>query len=90
LEGPGPILFRQTRVGFNNRHFQVLKFRSMKPSGIDDASQGTRRNDPRVTRVERVIRKYSIDELPQLFNVLKGEMVTGAKPRALKRRNAPR
>ncbi len=75
LEGPGPILFRQTRVGFNNRHFQVLKFRSMAVSKWeDDGRLGTRENDPRLTRVGRFIRKYSIDELPQFFNVLKGEM----------------
>jgi polysaccharide biosynthesis protein PslA len=74
LEGPGPILFRQKRIGFNHREFDLLKFRSMALDPSDDGSKGTNQNDPRITRVGRFIRKHSIDELPQLFNVLKGEM----------------
>ena len=74
LEGPGPILFRQKRVGFNHREFDLLKFRSMALDPKDDGSRGTDQNDPRITRVGRFIRKHSIDELPQLFNVLRGEM----------------
>jgi putative colanic acid biosynthesis UDP-glucose lipid carrier transferase len=81
IEGPGPILFRQRRVGFNHREFDLLKFRSMRFDPHDDATRGTRENDPRVTRVGRFIRKHSIDELPQLFNVLRGEMAV-VGPRA--------
>jgi len=81
LEGPGPILFRQRRVGFNHREFNLLKFRSMKIDPQDDGTRGTMANDPRVTRVGSFIRKHSIDELPQLFNVLRGEMAV-VGPRA--------
>jgi Undecaprenyl-phosphate glucose phosphotransferase len=81
LEGPGPILFRQRRVGFNHREFNLLKFRSMAIDPRDDGTRGTLENDPRVTRVGRFISKHSIDELPQLFNVLRGEMAV-VGPRA--------
>jgi putative colanic acid biosynthesis UDP-glucose lipid carrier transferase len=81
LEGPGPIFFRQRRVGFNHREFDLLKFRSMSIDPSDDGTRGTRENDPRVTKVGRFIRRHSIDELPQLFNVLKGEMAV-VGPRA--------
>lgn len=74
LEGPGPILFRQRRVGFNHREFDMLKFRSMALDPKDDGSRGTMENDPRITRIGRFIRRTSIDELPQLFNVLQGHM----------------
>jgi polysaccharide biosynthesis protein PslA len=74
LEGPGPIFFRQRRIGFNQVEFDMLKFRSMALDPKDDGSRGTDRDDPRITRVGRFIRKYSLDELPQLFNVLRGEM----------------
>lgn len=82
LEGRGPILYRQSRIGLDGREFEVLKFRSMRP----DAESGTgpvwaKEDDPRVTRVGRVIRKLRIDELPQLFNVVKGEMsFVGPRP----------
>jgi len=81
LEGPGPILFRQRRVGFNHREFNLLKFRSMQLDPSDDGTRGTLENDPRVTRVGSFLRKHSIDELPQLFNVLRGEMAV-VGPRA--------
>ena len=74
LDGPGPILFRQRRVGFNHREFDMLKFRSMAVNPADDGSKGTSANDPRITRIGRFIRRTSIDELPQLFNVLQGHM----------------
>ncbi len=74
LEGPGPIFFRQRRVGFNHREFDMLKFRSMAVDPTDDGSKGTMVNDPRITRIGRFIRRTSIDELPQLFNVLQGHM----------------
>jgi Undecaprenyl-phosphate glucose phosphotransferase len=84
LESKGPILFRQARFGFNNNEISVLKFRSMYVDRQDQSgAQRTQKNDPRVTRVGRIIRRTSIDELPQLFNVLKGEMsIVGPRPHA--------
>ncbi len=85
LESPGPLLFKQMRYGFNNQLIGVYKFRSMYIDQQDDkAEKLTARDDPRVTRVGRFIRRFSLDELPQLFNVLKGEMsVVGPRPHAL-------
>lgn len=84
LSSPGPVLFRQARLGKDARPFQILKFRSMRAELSDhDASQLTQKDDPRVTRVGAFIRKTSIDELPQLFNVLKGDMsIVGPRPHA--------
>jgi exopolysaccharide biosynthesis polyprenyl glycosylphosphotransferase len=82
FSSPGPALYRQVRVGLGGKPFTLYKFRSMRV----DAEAGTgavwaSRDDPRVTRVGRIIRKLRIDELPQLFNVLKGEMcVVGPRP----------
>jgi exopolysaccharide biosynthesis polyprenyl glycosylphosphotransferase len=92
--GPGPVLFRQTRVGLDGRTFQMLKFRSMVDRAEDllpsllDAERDSgnavlfkMRNDPRVTPVGRVMRRFSLDELPQLFNVLVGKMsLVGPRP----------
>ncbi len=88
IDSPGPILFRQPRVGFNNRLFQICKFRSMYTDMSDlHASRQTSRDDPRVTPVGRWIRKLSIDELPQILNVLRGEMsLVGPRPHALNTR----
>ena len=85
LESKGPVIFRQKRFGFNNEVIEVLKFRSMYADKTDpDAKQVVTRNDPRVTRVGRFIRKTSIDELPQLYNVLKGELsLVGPRPHAV-------
>lgn len=85
LESPGPVFFRQVRVGQGNRQFFVFKFRSMRSDLSDrDGNRSTERDDPRVTRVGRFIRRTSIDELPQLFNVLRGEMsIVGPRPHAL-------
>lgn len=85
LDSPGPILFRQPRLGLNNNEFNVLKFRSMYAEKSDlDAREQTKRNDPRVTRIGALIRKLSIDELPQLFNVLAGDMsLVGPRPHAM-------
>ncbi|MDQ4420047.1 exopolysaccharide biosynthesis polyprenyl glycosylphosphotransferase [Sphingobium sp. DEHP117] len=84
LTSPGPILFRQARLGRDARPFDILKFRSMRAELSDHtASQLTQKDDPRVTRVGAFIRKTSIDELPQLFNVLKGDMsIVGPRPHA--------
>ena len=84
IESRGPVFFRQDRIGIGNRSFRIWKFRSMKASQQDDkASKLTQRNDPRVTRVGAFIRKTSIDELPQLLNVLAGDMsLVGPRPHA--------
>jgi Undecaprenyl-phosphate glucose phosphotransferase len=85
LESKGPILFKQKRVGFNNLEIEVLKFRSMYTDRQDESgAQRTTKDDPRVTKVGRIIRRTSIDELPQLFNVLRGEMsLVGPRPHAV-------
>lgn len=71
----GPVFYRQTRVGANNRPFQVLKFRSMRTDAEKDGkAQWAKENDDRITRVGAVLRRTRIDELPQLFNVLRGDM----------------
>ncbi len=86
LEDGGPVFFRQERVGLNGRVFEALKFRSMRPdaeamSGAVQASEG----DPRVTRIGRVMRATAMDELPQLWNILRGDM-SFVGPRALRPR----
>lgn len=85
LESPGPALFRQLRFGFNNETINVLKFRTMYLDSQDvSGTARTTRNDPRVTRVGRILRRTSLDELPQILNVLKGEMsIVGPRPHAL-------
>jgi exopolysaccharide biosynthesis polyprenyl glycosylphosphotransferase len=86
LDSPGPVLFRQKRFGFNNERIDVLKFRSMHHHQADPtASRAVTRNDPRVTRVGRFIRKTSLDELPQLFNVvIQGNLsLVGPRPHAV-------
>ena len=83
LDSPGPVLFRQTRLGINGRPFNILKFRTMTVLENGHRIVQARSNDPRVTRVGRFLRKTSIDELPQLTNVLKGEMsLAGPRPHA--------
>jgi lipopolysaccharide/colanic/teichoic acid biosynthesis glycosyltransferase len=82
---PGPILFRQRRLGLNGRPFHLLKFRSMRHNAPDlrnaDGSAYTGDDDPRVTRVGRFLRKTSLDELPQLLNVFRGDMsLVGPRP----------
>ena len=78
----GPLIFKQERVGLHNRPFQMYKFRSMEVQESEDEKKGwTRKNDPRVTKIGRILRKTSIDELPQFFNVLKGDMsLIGPRP----------
>ncbi len=84
LDSPGPIFFRQRRHGFNHEEIVVWKFRSMRHEAADaTASRQISANDDRVTRVGRVLRSTSLDELPQLLNVLKGEMsLVGPRPHA--------
>ena len=84
-EDGSPVLFVQRRVGRANRFFQMVKFRSMALGRNDaDGEHSTARDDARITRVGKFIRRTSIDELPQLFNVLKGEMsIVGPRPHAL-------
>ena len=78
----GPVFFRQKRFGFNNEVISVWKFRSMYTDRCDhEVKQAVTKGDPRVTRVGRFIRKTSIDELPQLFNVIGGSMsLVGPRP----------
>ena len=82
LDDPaGPIIFKQKRYGLNGKRFWVYKFRSMKVGDVKADIQQATREDPRVTRIGRFIRRTSIDELPQFFNVLQGEMsVVGPRP----------
>ncbi len=84
LESKGPIIFRQKRFGFNNELVQVFKFRSMYSDMSDvTATKLVTKGDPRVTKVGRIIRKTSLDELPQLFNVLQGQLsLVGPRPHA--------
>ena len=92
IDDPGPVLFKQTRIGKDNKPFQILKFRSMKVNAEELKTALMKQNqdkganfkidhDPRITRVGRIIRTTSIDELPQLINILKGDMaVIGPRP----------
>jgi Undecaprenyl-phosphate glucose phosphotransferase len=84
LDSPGPVLFRQLRSGYNQRPFEVLKFRTMHVSDATDESRQAAPGDARITRVGRILRRTSLDELPQLFNVIKGEMsLVGPRPHLL-------
>jgi lipopolysaccharide/colanic/teichoic acid biosynthesis glycosyltransferase len=96
LDSPGPVLFRQRRIGRNDRPFEVFKFRSMYVDadsrkddvarlnfhgGGNDVGMFKIREDPRITSVGRFLRRYSLDEVPQLFNILRGEMsFVGPRP----------
>jgi putative colanic acid biosynthesis UDP-glucose lipid carrier transferase len=84
LDSPGPVLFRQHRLGFNGRGFKICKFRTMSTLEDGFSAVQARPVDDRVTRVGRWLRKTSIDELPQLFNVLGGSMsLVGPRPHAV-------
>ena len=82
LTSPGPLIFTQERVGLHNQPFKMYKFRSMEVQTKQEEKQGwTVKNDPRVTGIGKIIRKTSIDEMPQFFNVLKGDMsLVGPRP----------
>ena len=92
LETRGPVFFRQERYGFNHNVIQVLKFRTMYvDSGDPTGAARTVRNDPRVTRLGRWLRRLSLDELPQLINVLRGDMsMIGPRPHAIAMRAGDR
>jgi polysaccharide biosynthesis protein PslA len=84
LDSAGPVFFRQRRRGYNHREFRIYKFRTMTTLDDGDQVKQACRNDPRVTRVGRVLRRWNIDELPQLLNVLKGQMsIVGPRPHAV-------
>lgn len=81
VAGGGPVLFRQKRLGFNGRPFTIYKFRTMRTDPTDDGSRGAVKGDDRCTRIGAFLRKTSLDELPQLFNVLHGDMsIVGPRP----------
>ena len=84
IDNPGPVFFRQRRHGFNHRVIDVYKFRTMRFGEDGRPIEQARKNDPRVTRVGKILRRTSLDELPQLINVLRGEMsLVGPRPHAL-------
>lgn len=84
LTSPGPAIFKQTRRGFDGREFRIWKFRTMRVAEDGPALRQAQRDDDRVTPLGRILRRASLDELPQLFNVLKGEMsLIGPRPHAL-------
>lgn len=84
IETPGPVLFRQRRTGQGGKVFRILKFRTMTVTEDGDVIRHASKNDKRVTRVGGFLRETSLDELPQLFNILRGDMsVVGPRPHAL-------
>ena len=84
LDSPGPIFFVQRRYGFNQQPFRIIKFRTMGVSEDGAIVPKTTRGDPRLTRIGRWLRRWNIDEIPQLFNVLTGDMsLVGPRPHAL-------
>ncbi|BCV20673.1 sugar transferase [Moorella sp. Hama-1] len=81
IDSPGPVFYRGLRTGLHGKPFRMLKFRTMVPNADQLGGPSTGKNDPRITRVGRFLRRYKLDEIPQLFNVLKGEMsIVGPRP----------
>jgi exopolysaccharide biosynthesis polyprenyl glycosylphosphotransferase len=81
LDSRGPALYRQERVGMDGRHFRIIKFRSMVADAEKAGPQWAARIDPRITAVGRILRKLHLDEIPQVWNVLRGEMsLVGPRP----------
>jgi exopolysaccharide biosynthesis polyprenyl glycosylphosphotransferase len=81
LDSPGPVIYKQERVGLWGRTFNILKFRSMYKNSEADVPQLSQVGDNRITRVGRFLRKYRLDEMPQFWNILKGEMsIVGPRP----------
>jgi len=81
LNSPGPVLFKQERIGLHGKPFRIFKFRTMVVNADRIGGPSTAADDPRVTRIGRVIRRLNLDELPQFLNVLRGEMsVVGPRP----------
>jgi exopolysaccharide biosynthesis polyprenyl glycosylphosphotransferase len=84
LDSRGPVFFLQRRYGFNQQQFRIFKFRTMHTMDDGDVVRQAVKNDPRITRVGRVLRRWNLDELPQLFNVIMGQMsLVGPRPHAL-------
>lgn len=84
LDSPGPVLFRQRRYGFNQQAFRIFKFRTMTTTDDGKVVVQAKRNDPRITRLGHLLRRYNLDELPQFLNVLAGDMsLVGPRPHAL-------
>ena len=88
IDSPGPIFFKQKRHGYRHREIDVFKFRTMRVEKLDyGCAEQTKRGDPRITRVGQFLRKSSLDELPQLLNVVRGEMsLVGPRPHAVNMR----
>ncbi len=81
LESKGPILYKQKRMGYRGREFNLIKFRTMIPNAEEEGPRFAIGNDPRITRIGRIMRKFRMDEIPQLINVLRGEMsLIGPRP----------
>ena len=84
LDSKGPVFFLQRRFGFNQNTFRIIKFRTMHTIEDGPVIEQARKGDPRITRVGALLRRWNIDELPQLFNVIKGDMsLVGPRPHAL-------
>lgn len=81
LDSEGPIFFLHERTGFNGKPFKMIKFRGMVNNALSVGPELTQPNDPRITRVGKILRRTSLDEIPQVINVLKGEMsIIGPRP----------
>lgn len=81
LSSPGPILYKQERIGMYGKPFMILKFRTMRENSEGETPQLTQDNDPRITPLGQILRKYRLDELPQLINIIRGEMsIVGPRP----------